>query len=167
MGIVRNNTLTEGLSGRVGDLVFKNYGSITVVTSRPRSPRTQSAQQQANRSKFKEATHWAKSVLLDPARKEYYQKKAKEMQLPNAYTAAITDYMRKPKQQVNERSNAIRYVVSKKGFELRPVEIILRAATEVNKETQAITKGGYGDWTFRPGLHIKPVSRADPSYRPG
>jgi len=149
MAIVRSNTLIEGLSGAVGGLVFKNYGSMTVVTAWPNPPKTQSAQQQANRSKFKEATQWAKAMMLDPERKAYYKKKAKELQLPNAYTAAITDYMRKP--QLTTSANADKSTncaVSKKDFVLKAVRVALYDATGTPAVTRPVAVNRLGDFTF-------------------
>jgi hypothetical protein len=98
MAIVRSNDLIEGFSGMFGDtMVFRNLRGKTVVSQRPKLPKKESEQQKENRSKFRKATAWAQFVLENPERKEYYRKKAKKLNLPNAYTAAITDYMRKPR----------------------------------------------------------------------
>jgi hypothetical protein len=50
--------------------------------------------QRGTRITFREATVFAKRVLKDPVRKAYYQNQARELKLPNAYTAAITEFMR-------------------------------------------------------------------------
>ena len=95
MAIIRDNIVTEGMSGMLGDmLVFRNWRGKTIVCKRPSRPRRQSVRQQQNRNKFREASSWAKAVLLNAERKVYYQKKARRLNLPNAYTAAIADYMR-------------------------------------------------------------------------
>lgn len=76
MAIIRDNILTEGMTGMLGDmLVFKNLRGKTIVCKRPSRPRRQSARQQENRNKFREASAWAKAVLLNPQTKAYYQKK--------------------------------------------------------------------------------------------
>lgn len=42
--------------------------------------------------------------MEDPALKAYYWRKAQKLKLPNAYTAALTDYMRKGKiESVNRK----------------------------------------------------------------
>ncbi len=53
-----------------------------------------SDRQRLNQSKFKDAAVWAKRVLEDPLQKEHYQQQAAKSGLPNAYTAAIAEYMR-------------------------------------------------------------------------
>ena len=78
-----------------GTLVFKILRGKTIVTSRPRSPKTESEQQRKNRAKFKQGSIWAKTILLDEQKKAYYKQQAKKLGLPNAYTAALADYMRK------------------------------------------------------------------------
>lgn len=127
MAIVTTNPLVSGLSGMLGrSLVFKNLGGKTIVASRPRPAKTESEQQRKNRSKFRLASAWAKTALLDPQKKSYYQQKAKKLKLPNAYTAAIADYMRKPQlKEICRCDHQMTYVVYKKDFELQSGELRL------------------------------------------
>ena len=97
MAIVANNDLTRGLRGRVGNwLVFRVVRGKTIASRAPRKPdpRKQSAAQRLTRSTFREASAWAVRILLDPAKKQYYADIAKAQALPNAYTAAVREYMR-------------------------------------------------------------------------
>jgi hypothetical protein len=97
MAKVTSNPLVSGLSGMLGGtLVFKILRGKTIVTSRPRPPKVESEQQRQNRTTFKQGAMWAKTVLLDEQKKAYYEQKAKKLRLPNAYTAAIADYMSEP-----------------------------------------------------------------------
>jgi hypothetical protein len=132
MAIVTNNFLVNGFSGMLGQtLVFKNLRGKTIVASRPRPAKTQSEQQRQNRSKFRQAATWAKTVLRDPQKKAYYTQKAKKLHLPNAYTAAITDYMRKPQlKAISRREQTITYVVRKKDFALPSGELRLSTVHE-------------------------------------
>jgi len=52
--------------------------------------------------------------------------KAKKLKLPNAYTAAITDYLRKPcvAERVN-KTGGITCQVSKRDFDLKKVEVVV------------------------------------------
>lgn len=91
------NLLIQGLSGMLGKtLVFKTIRGKTYVSSAPRKPdkRKETVAQRNTRTTFQQATTWAKTTLLNPAQKEYYHQQAKALGLPNAYTAAITEYMR-------------------------------------------------------------------------
>ncbi len=98
MAIVFNNDLTLGLRGRVGKtFVFRAVGGRTIVSCAPRKPdpRKQSAAQRRTRANFKEASAWAVRTLMDAEKKLYYQRRAKLLELPNAYIAAVRDYMRR------------------------------------------------------------------------
>ena len=97
MAIVANNDLTSGLRGRIGKwLVFRVVRGKTIASRAPRKPdpRKQSAAQRLTRSTFRDASAWAVRILLDPAKKQYYADVAKAQALPNAYTAAVREYMR-------------------------------------------------------------------------
>jgi hypothetical protein len=145
MAIVSTNPLINGLSGMLGrTLVFKTIYGKTIVASRPRPPKTQSESQKANRSKFRDASRWARAVLHDAKQKAYYQKKAKQLNLPNAYTAAITDYMRKPVvTKVNAKAGKPTYTVQKKDFALKNV------TAQLNDGTPIPTKAASPDlWVF-------------------
>src|SRR6478736_4314982 len=124
MAIVRNNNLVEGLSGKFGNqLVFRTLRGKTVVSHMPRKPnkKKETEAQRKTRVTFREATQWARRTLRDPEKKIYYQQRAKALKLPNAYTAAITDYMRKPKVEKLQQGNTLRYKISKNGFALKQV----------------------------------------------
>lgn len=99
MATIKTNVLLKGLSGKFGNIVFRTVGDKTIVSPRrSRSNKKKETDAQRNtRSTFKEATAWAKTAMRDPDKKAYYQERAIALQLSNAYTAAITDYMRKPK----------------------------------------------------------------------
>jgi hypothetical protein len=89
--------MLEGLQGTIGKMVFRQLFGKTIVSARASRPSRQSKQQRENRIRFQSASLWAKKQLQDPAKKAYYQQQAKELNLPNAYTAAIGEYMRNTK----------------------------------------------------------------------
>ena len=97
MGESKNNLATEGLSGQVGNLVFrrrKGDGKVFVsVHPSSREGAPSEAQQQVN-SKFQEAVIYGKSVLADPATKALYTEKAAVGQ--SAYNVAVADYFNAP-----------------------------------------------------------------------
>jgi hypothetical protein len=97
MAIVRNNDVLEGISGSLGDrLVFRRFKNKTVVSLRSTFTTRESVKQKATRNHFRDASTYAKQQLQDPERKAYYEKRADLLNLPNAYTAAVAEYMRKP-----------------------------------------------------------------------
>jgi hypothetical protein len=148
MATVQVNPIINGLSGMLGrTIVFKNLRGKTIVTSYPRPPKKQSEQQRVNRSKFRDATLYAQTVLLDEAKKAYYQKKAKELKLPNAYTAAITDYMRSPQLKEEKRTEKeSTYYIVKKDFDIKKVEIATINGDLPDNKT--FKKVNYNDWAF-------------------
>ncbi|MCE5332463.1 MAG: hypothetical protein LLF95_10060 [Bacteroidales bacterium] len=92
----KNNIITHGLSGKVGDLiVFRVRNGKTIVSSKPR-PRTSEpteAQKQQSR-RFQEAVIYAKSVVADSATKEAYRNAAGKG--VSAYNVAVADFMNAP-----------------------------------------------------------------------
>lgn len=100
MAIVSRNCLLNGMKGVIGGLVFRRMNGKTVVSRHvPRLKKQQnvSALQQQTRTTFAEATRYAKVVTRDPVRYAHYKALAKKLKLSSAYTAAITDFMRKAK----------------------------------------------------------------------
>ena len=82
------------LSGKIGDLIFKNYGDKIVVTRRPDMSRVKpSRKQNNNRNLFKEAVAYAKKINRTPAMKQAYLKKVKKGQ--SVYHYAIKEYLNK------------------------------------------------------------------------
>jgi hypothetical protein len=156
MAISRNNPLTRGASGSVGGtMVFRSWNGRTYISAKPQKPKKQSAVQKENRLKFKMATLYAKSMMKDPGKKEEYKRIAKKMKLPNAYTAAITEYMRKPEIREVElnaysglEGQEITVNTRKKGFEIEVVEVIIRDEKGNVVEQGKAEKGKTMDWKY-------------------
>jgi hypothetical protein len=158
-----NNLLTKGLSGMVGkQIVFRTWNGKTFISVAPKKPKKQSPIQKENRSKFKRATIYAKSMMKDPVKKAEYKEIAKKLQLPNAYTAAITDYMRNPQIEALDLANysgkadeEIKVVASKKGFEIQEVEIVAIDQNGVVIEEGKAEKGLANEWTYKTTNNIE------------
>jgi hypothetical protein len=158
-----NNILTKGLSGMIGkQIVFRTWNGKTFISVAPKKPKKQSPVQKENRSKFKRATIYAKSMMKDPVKKAEYKEIAKKLQLPNAYTAAISDYMRNPKIEALDLANysgkadeEIKITASKKGFETQEVEVTMVDQNgEVIEEGKA-KKGVGTEWSYRTAKNIE------------
>ena len=93
MAAVSTTVLVQGLRGSLGNLVFRTIRGKTFVSQRPQRPRFESPLQRMNRDKFRMAAAWAKCMVLNPEKKVYYETIAKRRKLPNAYTAAVSEYM--------------------------------------------------------------------------
>lgn len=125
MATIATNVIMNGFRGKLGnELVFRTMRGRTFISPTARKPdkRKESAAQRTTRITFKQAAEWAQSILLNPEKKVYYQHRAKALKLPNAYTAAITDYMRKPKVVKTQNKDTITYRVTKPGFSLPNVK---------------------------------------------
>jgi hypothetical protein len=95
--MISHNPLLRSVRGTLGKTVyFKQLRGETVICNMPKKPdpSKQTDGQRATRLNFRAAAQYAKTVLLnDAALRAYYFRKAKQLGLPNAYTAALTDYM--------------------------------------------------------------------------
>ncbi|MBT1702239.1 hypothetical protein [Chryseosolibacter indicus] len=132
MAIITHNSLTKGARGAFGSVMFRQVRNKTIMSAKPSPPEKQSEGQRRNREKFRSATIYAKHVLLDPQKKAYYQHKARKLKLPNAYTAAITEYMRKGEIKaiaVNKKNGKVQDTVKinayKKDFAVRKVRVVI------------------------------------------
>ncbi len=92
MARIKNSPLI-GLSGTMGDLVFRTYNGRTYVYQKSEEPRTESRAQKKNREKFSIASMKAKQALQDETRLKYFQIEAMRLKLPNAYTAALKEML--------------------------------------------------------------------------
>jgi hypothetical protein len=103
---IATSSLHRGFRGATGDLLFRTYNGKTVVSPRPvyRNETNTEARRLA-RDRFREATFYAHDAMENKEKRSYYQQKAKQLKLPNAYTAAITDYLRKAKTRALTRSS--------------------------------------------------------------
>jgi hypothetical protein len=95
MAILVTNPLVQGARGAFGSLVLRQLRGKTVLSAKPNMPSAekQTELQKLNRDKFRWAALYAKRMMRDEAMKAFYWKRAKKLKLPNAYTAAIKDYM--------------------------------------------------------------------------
>ena len=89
-----NNIVTEGLSGKVYQLVFKQWFGRTIVAKRPRKFTTVTSNQLNIRENFKKAATYAKAAITDAVLKLAYKAKAKPGQ--TAYNMAFADFFNLP-----------------------------------------------------------------------
>jgi len=96
MAIVSENSIGSGFRGKIGGLVFRNVGGKTIVSAQPSADpkRKISARQQQARARFSEAVAFARLATRNPQQKLFYAGEARRMGLSNAYTAALTLYLR-------------------------------------------------------------------------
>ncbi|MBT1705609.1 hypothetical protein [Chryseosolibacter indicus] len=131
MATIQGNPMIKGVRGALRGIMFRQVGKRTILSAKPSSPKKQSEQQRANRYRFKCASNYAKHILKDEQKKAYYQQKARKLKMPNAYTAALSDYMRKGeikqiKINTNSKSgDSININVYKKDFAVNKVRVTI------------------------------------------
>jgi len=96
MAISKNNVVTDSASGRVGNVIFKNYGNKTVISKVPdMSNVVKSAKQIENQELFSDAHYYAKGIVTDPAKKLAFMKTIPKGKM--AYHAAVSKYLNEHK----------------------------------------------------------------------
>src|SRR5690606_29438713 len=96
MAKVKNNIVTEGLSGKLGDrIVFRQFGGKTIVAVKPQATAERSEAQLKQVQKFKDAARYASKAIQNPVSKEAYALRATKPG-QSAYTVALTDYLTAP-----------------------------------------------------------------------
>lgn len=99
MARVKNNIITQGMSGTLGGtLVFKQVGNETIVSTMPTQSEVVTVKQKAQRTKFQEAVFYAKGELGNPQSKSEYEQAAKLDGDPfvHAYNVALADFLNAP-----------------------------------------------------------------------
>lgn len=93
---LRKNLLIKGLIGSINkQLVLKQYGKTTVISTYPDMSRVvKTEKQKKENSRFREAVAYAKSQMADPVAKAEYHKRAVGLQ--RAFNVAITDFYTPP-----------------------------------------------------------------------
>jgi hypothetical protein len=98
MAIIKENDLTEGMSGKLGKkIVFRVVRGVTVATRRSTSEQVLSEKQVAHRERFARATAYAKAKMQDPVAKAEYQQMAGDKPFSSALSEAVSDYLIPPK----------------------------------------------------------------------
>jgi hypothetical protein len=151
-----NNPVLQGARGRVGALVFRQFRGRTVVSARPKPDKSlPSAAKQATRANFRDAAAYSQKCMKVPDLKAYYLERAQTLGLPNAYTAALTDYMRKGSIESVDRSGytgkaneAIGVTVRKKGFSVKEVTVSLTTNAGMLIERGSATEKTPGMWIY-------------------
>lgn len=96
----KDNIITHGLSGKVGNLlVFSQRGGKTIVSKVPKSVEPKDGQV-VQQKKFQQAVLYAKGAIADPSVKAIYEADAKEGK--SGYNVAVADFFHAPDiEQVN------------------------------------------------------------------
>ena len=94
MAVSYTNVITRNYSGRVGNIVLKNYDGKIVMAKRPDCSKViKTARQLVFMNKFAKAVRYGQYVLKNPELCKYYRKKRPDL---TPYNAAISDFMSRP-----------------------------------------------------------------------
>ena len=89
----KSNILLSSASGKIGDIVIKQYKYGTVITKLPDMSKVKPTRaQKKKRNKFADAVAYAKTVIADPKLKAKMKKKAKKGS--TVYHTAIKAFMK-------------------------------------------------------------------------
>jgi hypothetical protein len=156
MAIVTVNPISGHLRGALGNIVFRQVYGRTVVSGKAHRTKKESAVQRRNRDKFREASWWAKKQMLDPQKKSFYTAKAKKLKLPNAYTAAVSDYMRKivisdvnVSRYTGKAGDVISMKILKKDFDVQHAQVTLYDQEGVEIESGVATRKDHRRFFYR------------------
>jgi hypothetical protein len=97
MSVIGNNPLLKGVSGMLANLiVFREVRGKTIIANRPKKTGILTPHQQKMKSRFINATQYAKKQMLNEQIKAEYAKGINDRK-HSAYAVALTDYMTTPK----------------------------------------------------------------------
>ena len=143
MAISFKNLITRMYSGRVGDIVLRNYGGKSVMAKRPDCSKVvKSPAQLENQKGFAKASKYSKAVKNNPQLSEDYSELKKKTKYKDVYHAAMSDCLTKPKVQKvdlkiyrGQPGNVIRISAWDK-FRVETVNVMI-----LNNKGQLIEKG--------------------------
>lgn len=96
MAKVRLNPVLEAIRGKVGDLVFKEYKHMDIVSRMPdRTGVVATANQLAQQNQFRLAVLYGKAVMADPESKEIYDGAGARKGL-SAFAVSVGDFLNPP-----------------------------------------------------------------------
>ena len=92
----KNNVVTFGLSGKIGDLlVFRQKDGKTVVAKIPQTKNEPSDRQIAQRRQFQKAVLYAKAATAGGETAALYEEKAKQKKR-SPFNVAVADFLKAP-----------------------------------------------------------------------
>ncbi len=150
------NPIIEGMSGKLGDLVFKQYGEDVVVARAPRkNGRTPTANQLATQERFRQGAQYGKLTLAQPAVRAVYAAAAR-ISGKGLFATMLADYLKAP--SVDE-VDASKYtgqpaqgitVKAHDDFEVMGVTVTIREAGGAAVEGGAAVQNppGSGQWVY-------------------
>lgn len=151
----KNNIVTHGLSGKVGDLlVFSQRNGKTIVSKAPKERTGElSDKQEVQKLKFQRAVLYAKTVMNDADKKQMYEAMSDDSKGISAYNVAVADLLNAPKiQEINlsaytgNPGDTIR-IIATDDFEVVSVTVTIENADgSLVEEGSAVNNGA--EWVY-------------------
>jgi hypothetical protein len=155
MAILASNSPLQGLSGSIDGVSFKRYKDKTVVSRKPAKRKKDSPLQKISISKFAEASRYARTVLRDPEKREYYRKLAIKLGKHSAYNLIISEFMldisievKPTKPSAAKNKKRIVLTATKGDFKVKEVAIQVISATGEIISTGKANQINTTDWTY-------------------
>jgi hypothetical protein len=154
------SAMFSGLRGRLGGVVFRQRGDLTIAGPRPRnSGRASTPNQVAHRERFRRAAAYGQSVLADPALRAIYE--ARTGQRSNVYRTALTDAIQSPVIDALE-TEAFRGAIgdpivvrAHDDFAVTGVTVAVKDAAGTTLE-QGVAQAAAGAWTYAATRSVAP-----------
>lgn len=96
MAKAKRNPVLRGISGSVGELLFRQVGDETIMGMKPdRSHLVASEAQLAHQQRFREAAQYGKRALANPEKQAVYAAAARERHQP-IFSLVVADFFNEP-----------------------------------------------------------------------
>lgn len=89
------NPMFEGVSGAIGDLIFREVRGRTVISRRPIFASELTENQVQHRERFNQAVAYSNSALANPTLRPMYEAGAKSRNIP-LFAAPVADFFNEP-----------------------------------------------------------------------
>lgn len=151
----KNNVITHGLSGKIGDLlVFSQRNGKTIVSKVPKERTGEPSEKQTlHTTKFQKAVLYAKAAINNAATKEIYAAKANTSKGQTPYNIAIADFLTAPEIENIDVSSYFGNIGDKikitvtDDFEVKEVHVKIESSDgSIIEEGNAINNGV--EWEF-------------------
>jgi hypothetical protein len=94
MAIVKDNIITQGLRGKIGNLVFRRRGDKTTAYVQSPKKVPLSEKQKTAQVRFSIAVRLAVKAVDDPVMRKKFEKMAIDRKKESAYSAAISYFLK-------------------------------------------------------------------------
>jgi len=158
MAKLAKNSPLQGLRGKIGDYLFRQVQGETIVSQLPaKRKKKPSSLQSYYQDKFTDASRYAKAITRTPEGKAKYKEIATRLGLPNAYTAALKEYLQQATIESIDDSNytgtagdEITIKADKNDFPITEVVVTLTDGNNIVIEEGKATKHRKSAfWTYK------------------